>query len=64
MIPIAPASAARSALETNAQVPRETSTILPVSEPLGSVPSPVFGSVVDPQRCASTGLPSVPIDAS
>ena len=57
---MAPPTAARSAFETKAHRPRETSTILPVSESFGSVPSPVFGSFAGPQRCDSTGLPSVP----
>ena len=60
MMPIAPPSAARSAFETNVQMPRETRTILPLTESLGSVPRLVFGSLADPQRCDSTGLPSVP----
>ena len=34
---------------------------MPATEPFGSVPRPVFGSVAEPQRCDSTGLPSVPI---
>ena len=31
------------------------------AEFFGSVPSEVFGSVAEPQRCGSTGLPSVPM---
>jgi len=59
--PIAPPRDARSAFEMNVHVPRSARRIFPVTEPLGRVPSDVFGSVVEPHRCDSTGLPSVPM---
>ena len=34
---------------------------LPVSEPFGRLPRPLFGSAAGPQRWRSTGLPSVPM---
>src|SRR2546423_3837961 len=61
MRPIAPARLARSAFDAKLQMPRDASAILPVSDPAGSVPADVFGSVTDPHRCASTGFPSLPI---
>ena len=63
-MPFAPPIAARAAFEAKVQMPRETSAILPASESLTIVPRLPFGSVAEPQRCVSTGLPSVPSDAS
>src|SRR3954447_21623548 len=58
--PDAPAFCARCAFEMNVQVPRSASRIFPPAEPFGSVPRVPLGSVAEPQRCDSTGLPSVP----
>src|SRR5581483_3391895 len=58
--PIAPAARARADLELNVQIPRETRAIAPVSEPRGSVDAPSLRLLGGPQRCDSTGLPSVP----
>ena len=59
-IPTAPAAAARSALVTIAQCPRETSAIEPVSEPRGSVVVGALGSGPAAQSSRSTGRASVP----
>ena len=57
--PAAPPIWAFAALVVNAQMPRETSRIVPRTESGGSVPR-VLGSEAGPHRCRSTGLPSVP----
>ena len=59
-IPAASPRRARAAFETKLQRPRETSAILPASEPFGRLPRPLFGSAAGPQRYGSAGLPSVP----
>ena len=58
--PIAPATCARAAFETNVHVPREASAIDPRSDPGGSVPGPPFGLSGGPQSLRSTGAPFVP----
>ena len=57
--PAAPPICAFAAFAAKAQVPRETSTSAPLTDPVGSVPRP-FGSSAGPQRYRSTGCPSVP----
>ena len=59
-MPFAPPIAARAAFEAKVQMPRETSATLPASESLTIVPRLPFGSVAEPHRCVSTGLPSLP----
>ena len=58
-MPAAPPIWAFAALVVNAQTPRETSRIVPRADSGGSVPR-VLGLEAGPQRCRSTGLPSVP----
>ena len=60
--PIAPASFARSAFEAKrADAARRRARSCRSAIQPGSVPADVFGSVAEPQRCESTGFPSVPI---
>ena len=61
MIPIAPAAFARVAFDTNVQIPRETSTILPASDPGGSFEVSCSGAFAGPHKSRSIGLPSVPV---
>ena len=55
----APPIWAFAALVVKAQMPRETSRIVPLADAGGSVPR-LLGLEAWPQRCRSTGLPSVP----
>jgi hypothetical protein len=49
IIPAAPPIRALAAFVANAQMPRETRTIVPLTDPDGSVPR-LFGSPAAPQR--------------
>jgi hypothetical protein len=61
MRPIAPAAFAWAAFVTNGQRPRVASAMVPSRERFGSVPCGEARLPAGPQRCRSTGLPSVPV---